>query len=192
MRYPTVHRHEGGVMPPRPRTLIHPGSYNPVRIQSCSAPQARHIRLLLRPGATLYEALVGPLARAGIAQASMTLLGGAFARLDYCTAPPDPTHRAVVAYTEPIQAGAAELVFGNATLGKTDGGLPLVHCHAVFRDAGGRLAGGHIVPQTSVIGAGAPAVLATSLEGFELRASYDEETHIRLLQPFKDEHHERR
>jgi len=191
MRYTTVHRSGGGVLP-RPRTLIHPGAYNPVRIHSCTAPRGRHIRLVLRPGATLYDALVGPLAGAGVACASMTLLGGAFARLDYCTAPPDPSRQAVVAYTAPIEAGAADLVFGNATLGASDSGAPLVHCHAVFRDRAGRLAGGHIVPQTSIIGPRAIAVLATSLDGFELRARYDEETHIRLLQPFRGNLHGRR
>ena len=43
----------------------------------------------------------------------------------------------VVAYTAPISAGAAYLIFGNATLGKTDAGAPLVHCHAAFCDETG-------------------------------------------------------
>ena len=71
--------------------------------------------------------MVDTLAEAGIANASMTILGGGFRHLDYCTAPPDPQHRMVVAYTAPISAGAAYLIFGNATLGKTDAGAPLVH-----------------------------------------------------------------
>ena len=36
MRYTTVHRSGGGVLP-RPRTLIHPGAYNPVRIAGNAA-----------------------------------------------------------------------------------------------------------------------------------------------------------
>ncbi|WZB69961.1 hypothetical protein WJ968_29375 [Achromobacter xylosoxidans] len=60
------------------------------------------MRLLLRPGASLFDAMVDTLAGAGIANASMTILGGGFRHLDYCTAPPDPQHRMVVAYTAPI------------------------------------------------------------------------------------------
>ena len=89
----------------------------------------------------------------------------------------------VVAYTAPISAGAAYLIFGNATLGKTDAGAPLVHCHAAFCDETGAPLGGHIVPQTTIVGERPVPVLVTSLEGFELRATYDAETNLRLLQP---------
>jgi predicted DNA-binding protein with PD1-like motif len=184
MRTTTVDRSlRGPQTPPRPRTLIHPGAFNPVRIHSRSARQGRHFRLSLRPGASLYDALVGALAGAGVANASMTLLGGVFSHLDYCTAPPDPEHRRVVAYTEPIAAGPAYLIFGNATLGKTDAGGPLVHCHAAFCDRRGEPLGGHIIAQTTLVGPQPIPVLVTALDGFELRATYDAETNLRLLQP---------
>ena len=91
--------------PPRPRTLVHPGRFNPVRIQMRQAAQARHIRLALQPGLSLLAALVEPLAAAGVTSASTTILGGFFDRLDYCVAPPDPEGRAIIAYTDPIPAG---------------------------------------------------------------------------------------
>lgn len=191
MRYTTVDRSLRGTPAlPRPRTLIHPGAYNPVRIHSCSALQGRHIRLALRPGASLFDAIVLALSQAGVANASMTLLGGAFSHIDYCTAPPDPSHRTVVAYTEPIAVGPAYLIFGNATLGKTDGGQPLVHCHAAFRGDQGPPAGGHLVTQSTIVGSQPIPVLVTSLEGFDLRASYDPETNLRLLQPQEGGHDE--
>ncbi|WP_454676775.1 PCC domain-containing protein [Achromobacter marplatensis] len=191
MRYTTVDRSLRGIQAlPRPRTLIHPGAFNPVRIHSRSAGHGRHIRLSLRPGASLFDAMVDALAIAGVANASMTILGGTFRHIDYCTAPPDPQHRMVVAYTAPIPAGPAYLIFGNATLGKTDAGAPLVHCHAAFcRDDGAPL-GGHIIPQTSIVGDHPVPVLVTSLEGFELRATYDAETNLRLLQPQGGGNHE--
>ena len=40
-----------------------------------------------------------------------------------------------------------------------------------------------IVPQTTIVGEQPVPVLVTSLEGFELRATYDAETNLRLLQP---------
>ena len=146
MRYTTVDRSLRVQAPPRPRTLIHPGTFNPVRIQPLRRtwpPRAA----AAQAGASLFDAMVDTLAEAGIANASMTILGGGFRHLDYCTAPPDPQHRMVVAYTAPISAGAAYLIFGNATLGKTDAGAPLVHCHAAFCDeTGAPLAQTHRAP----------------------------------------------
>lgn len=181
MQAPAAIRHAG--TPPRPRTLVHPGPFDPVRIRSRSSAHGRHLRLLLTPGATLLEALVEPLTRRGIASASTTILGGDFERLDYCVAPPDPSRSAVIAYTRPMAAGPAWMVFGNATIGKGLDGLPLVHCHAAIRTREGVVRGGHVVPTTSRIGARPIAVLVTSLDEFELRVAFDPETNIALMQP---------
>lgn len=169
--------------PPRPRTLVHPGRFNPVRIQMGQAASARHIRLALQPGLSLFAALVEPLAAAGVTSASTTILGGFFDRLDYCVAPPDPAGRAVIAYTDPIPAGAAHMIFGNATLGLALDGRPLVHCHATLRSAAGAVKGGHILTETSIIGPTPIPVLVTAFEGFVLKQAYDAETNIPLLQP---------
>jgi predicted DNA-binding protein with PD1-like motif len=171
---------------PRPRTLIHPGRFNPVRIHSKHSERARHIRLALQPGLSLFEALVSPLAGIGVKNASTTILGGWFADLHYCVAPPDPSGKAVIAYTRPIPAGQAYMIFGNATLGKNRHGKPLVHCHAAFRTAGGQTKGGHILPETSIVGPDMIPVLVTSLDGFELRETFDPETNIPLLQPYEE------
>lgn len=168
---------------PRPRTLIHPGRFNPVRIQSLASASARHVRLALQPGLSLYDALVGPLADQGITSASTTILGGFFDDLAYCVAPPDPTGRAVIAYTSPIAAGRAFMVFGNATIGKSQTGSPLVHCHAAIRTEAGAMMGGHILTESCIVGPEPIPVLVTSLDDFELRQAYDAETNIPLLQP---------
>ena len=55
--------------PRRPRTLVHPGPFDPVRIRSMQATGARHIRLRLQPGRTLFDALVEPLYAMGIRNA---------------------------------------------------------------------------------------------------------------------------
>jgi predicted DNA-binding protein with PD1-like motif len=168
---------------PRPRTLIHPGAFNPVRIQSRHCQRARHVRLALQPGRSLFEALVEPLARLGITSASTTILGGGFAPLQFCVAPPDPSGRAVIASTRPRPAGRCALVFGNATLGKDAQGRPLVHCHAAIRMEDGATRGGHVIPQASIVGPDPIPVLVTALDGFELRVAFDPETNIPLLQP---------
>lgn len=171
---------------PGPHTLVHPGPFNPVRIKSMHCERGRHIRLSLSPGLSLYDAMVAPLARAGIENASTTLLGGYLASVVYCVAPPDASKSAVAAYTTPIQAGPAYLIFGNATLGKDAGGKPLVHCHAAIVTENGEVRGGHILPHSCIIGKQPIAVLVTSLEGFELRLTYDAETNISLLLPTEE------
>ncbi|MGN6578779.1 MAG: DUF296 domain-containing protein [Bordetella sp.] len=175
---------------PRSRTLIHPGAFNPVRIQSRLSQRARHVRLALQPGTSLFDGLVAPLLSLGIQSASMTILGGYFRALQYCVAPPDPTHEAVIRYSEPIDAGPAYMVFGNATLGKDMTGGAIVHCHAAIRTAQGASKGGHIITQSAIVGPQPVSVLATSLDGFDLRVAFDPETNIALIQPLQESHHE--
>lgn len=168
---------------PRSRTLIHPGPPCPVRIQSLRSQSAAHIRLRLEPGRTLFDALVAPLADRGITSASTTILGGSFTNFEYCVAPPDPSGQAVIAYTAPIQVGGAFLIFGNATVGWSLAERPLVHCHAAFLTEDGRVKGGHVITERSVVGADPITVLVTSLDAFRLSQCFDPETNIPLLQP---------
>jgi predicted DNA-binding protein with PD1-like motif len=142
--------------------------------------------LALQPGRSLFDALVTPLAGIGVKNASTTILGGFFTELQYCVAPPDPSHKAVIAYTQPIHAGRAYMIFGNATLGKDAQGKPLVHCHAAIRTEGGQTKGGHILTESSIVGPEPISVLVTSLDGFELRVTFDPETNIPLLLPHEE------
>lgn len=166
-----------------PRTLVHPGPFSPVRIHSMRSMNARHIRLALEPGKSLFDALVKPLYAVGIRNASTTILGGEFSSLKYCLAPPDPDGHAVVTYSAPIEAGAALMIFGNATLGLNTHGAPIVHCHAAVRTSENLVKGGHIVTDQSFIGRNPVTVLVTSLDSFFLRVLFDPETNISLLQP---------
>jgi predicted DNA-binding protein with PD1-like motif len=169
---------------PRPRTLVHPGPVGPIRIEHRHANRGRHFRLGLEPGRTMQDAIIEPLLRLGVQAASMTILGGRLERLLYCVAPPDPTGERVANYTRPIEAGAATLIFGNATLGKNGRGEAIVHCHATFVCEDGNVRGGHIVVDRSLVADTPIAVLATSLDGIELRITQDEETHMPLMRPF--------
>lgn len=173
----------------QPRYLRQPGPFNPVRIKAGASPYGRHIRLSLKPGETLYNAIVRPLSELNVRAASMTILGGIFETLDYCVAPPDPKGLTVIAYSEPRHAGRSYMVFGNATLGTSIEKTPLVHCHAAIRTEKGDVMGGHIVTEHTVVGNKTISVLVTSLEGLELRQAYDEETGIPLLQPVEVDSH---
>ncbi|MCO5977007.1 PCC domain-containing protein [Ideonella oryzae] len=168
---------------PRPRTLVHPGPFRASRIDAMHAPHGRHFRLSVGSGPSLYEALVEGLAAHQVTSASMTLIGGRFDLLTFCFAGEDRSGQALVRYSAPMVTESAQFVFGNATLGKTAAGRPIVHCHAVFRGGDGRMLGGHLLTERCRVGTAPMTVLATSLEGFELRVDVDAETRTPLLHP---------
>ena len=166
------------------RTLVHPGPFNPIRITSLQAQRARHFRMNLVAGLSLFDALIRPLQLVGVKNASTTIIGVQFERLSYCVAPPDPSRSAVIAYTKPICAGKAYMMFGNATIGNDGQSNPIVHCHAAIRTSAGSLKGGHIITHESIIGQCATGVvLVTTLDDFDLQVAFDPETNISLLQP---------
>ena len=173
---------------PHARTMLHPGRFNPVRINCLSSSAGRHVRLSLMPGATLFDGLVKPLAEIGIANASTTILGGYFSSLEYCVAIPDPKKSAVIAYSDPIQSGQTYMVFGNATLGESLHGQPLLHCHATIRTQEGLIKGGHILTERTIVAKTPISVLVTSIDDFAIRQAFDPETNIPLLQPTQDKH----
>ena len=169
----------------RPRTLAHPGRYNPVRIQQMTSRAGRHIRLSLLPGVSIHDGLVLPLADLGIQYASTTILGGIFSELEYCVAPPDPKGGALIAYSAPLKAGLSQFIFGNATLGTSTKGKPMVHCHAVIRTESGQVKGGHILTETAIVTQQPITVLVTSIDEFSIRQAFDIETNIPLFQPMR-------
>lgn len=170
-------------MRPRPRTIAHPGLPHSVRIEHMGAARARHFRLAVPSGRSLFEGLTEALAGVGVHNASMTLLGGALAPVVFCIAAPDPSGRVAAAYSAPMTIHAVQLLFGNATLGTSLAGAPALHCHGVFRAPEGRVCGGHILTEETFVGAMAVTVLVTSLDGFDLQVTHDEETCMPLLRP---------
>jgi predicted DNA-binding protein with PD1-like motif len=168
---------------PPPRAWVHPGPIRQERIIRRSAAQGRHVRIDIPPGVDLYDGLVRPLTALGIRNAAINLWGGEFERLVFCVAPPDPTGRVAAAYTDPIDVSGGYLLAASATLGSTEAGHPLVHCHAGLRQASGLLAGGHLLPHLCVIGNGGLTASAVSLDGFEVRVGHDPETTLSLFLP---------
>lgn len=168
---------------PRPRTLVHPGPVGAVRIEHMRADSGRHFRLALPPGRSLYAGIVEALTGAEVHSASMTLLGGDLDALAFCLAGPDGTGRVVATYGTPQFVSSACFIFGNATLGKSATGKPVVHCHAVFSTPDGTVRGGHVLTEQTIVGASPVTVLATALDGFDLLIGYDEETRMPLLRP---------
>jgi len=178
MRYAVAPQH------PRPRTLIHPGRPNPVRMHCVTSRHGRHVRLSLPSGASLFDAIVKPLARLGIESASITLLGGYYDKFQYSVAPSNPSKQTVIAYGSPIHTGQTYMVFGTANLGEGSNGLPLIHCHATLRTESGELRGGHVLPERCIVGSHPITALVIAHEDFVVRQVDDSETNMPALQPY--------
>jgi predicted DNA-binding protein with PD1-like motif len=174
---------------PRPRTIVHPGPYGARRIEHMQAEHGRHFRLSLPRGRSLYDSIVQALASVDVHNASMTLIDGDLEALSYCLAQPDASGRLVATYSAPHVVHDARFIFGNATLGKSAAGSSVIHCHAVFRTAEGDVRGGHVLTEKAIVGASPIKVVATALDGFDLRIGYDEETRMPLMRPQSEDRH---
>ena len=130
---------------------------------------ARHARLELAAGQSMLTAVTAEMARLGWESATLLILGGSMATALYHTSVLTPGGARWIDYG-PAQAVAdpAWLVMASATFGRGLDGSPALHCHAVL-SGGGRVAGGHLAPDRSVIGRGGLVAHATSAAGAGFR-----------------------
>ena len=167
----------------RPRTLVHPGPRADVRLSHVAACGTRQLRISLNPGTRLHEGLTQALNALGVQSAAMALMGGDLAEVAYCLPIPDPAGQVIATYGEPHVLRPVSLLRGSATLGQDDQGAPVIHCHASFADADGRVRGGHVLTQATVVGQRPVTVMVSVLEGVALRLGFDAETRLNMLKP---------
>lgn len=174
--------------PYRPRTMVHPGPVAPVRLEPVAARGQRQWRLSLAPGQLLLQALTDALAAQGVRTAALALLGGELETVAYCLPIPDPEGQVIATYGAPLVLHQVALLRASATLGQAADGAPVIHCHASFADADGTVRGGHVLPDRTVVGRRPVTVLATALDGIDLRLGFDPETRLHMLRPTEKPH----
>ena len=174
--------------PYRPRTMVHPGPVAPVRLEPVAARGQRQWRLSLAPGQVLLQALTDALAAQGVRTAALALLGGELETVAYCLPIPDPEGQVIATYGAPLVLHQVALLRASATLGQAADGAPVIHCHASFADADGTVRGGHVLPDRTVVGRRPVTVLATALDGIDLRLGFDPETRLHMLRPTENPH----
>ena len=174
--------------PYRPRTMVHPGPVAPVRLEPVAARGQRQWRLSLAPGQVLLQALTDALAAQGVRTAALALLGGELETVAYCLPIPDPEGQVIATYGAPLVLHHVALLRASATLGQAADGAPVIHCHASFADADGTVRGGHVLPDRTVVGRRPVTVLATALDGIDLRLGFDPETRLHMLRPTENPH----
>jgi predicted DNA-binding protein with PD1-like motif len=163
------------------RSVAQPGPPARERIQWVEA-RGRAFSFTLATGLPLLEAARRGFAAEGFAGGVLNMRGGALGPLAYVMPALSRTGENAAFYSETFRPpGIARLKTGAMTLGVRDGG-PFFHCHALWAEADGRLGGGHILPEETMV-AEPFEVDAFGIDGAVFTAEPDAETNFKLFGP---------
>ena len=153
----------------------------PERIQWVEA-RGRAFSFTLQAGVPLLEAARRGFAEAGFAGGVLNMRAGALGPLAYVMPALSKTAEHAAFYSDTFRpAGVTRLKMGAMTLGMRDGG-PFFHCHALWTEADGRVNGGHILPEETIV-AEPFEVDAFGIDGAIFLAEPDPETGFKLFGP---------
>jgi predicted DNA-binding protein with PD1-like motif len=163
------------------RSIVQPGSPIPERIQWVEA-RGRAFLATLEAGLPLLEAARRAFAAEGFAGGVLNFKGGALGPFAYVMPALSRTGDNAAFYSDTFRPdGVVRLKIGAMTLGQRDG-APFFHGHALWTEAGGRISGGHILPEETII-AEPFEVEAFGLDGAMFTAEPDPETNFKLFGP---------
>ena len=167
------------------RSIEQPGPAAPERIQWVEA-RGRAFSFTLEAGLPLLEAARRGFADAGFASGVLSLRGGALGPMAYVMPALSKTGTNAAFYSDTFRPqGVTRLKLAAMTLGERDA-APFFHCHGLWTETDGRLHGGHILPEESVV-AEPFAVDAFGIVGAIFLAEPDSETNFKLFGPVKRE-----
>ena len=163
------------------RHIVQPGPPAPERIQWVEA-RGRAFSFTLEAGLPLLEAARRGFAAQGFAGGTLNFGAGALGPFAYVMPALSRTGENAAFYSDTFRpAGTTRLKVGAMTLGERDG-APFFHCHGLWSEAGGRINGGHILPEETVV-AEPFAVEAFGIDGAAFTAEPDPETNFKLFGP---------
>jgi predicted DNA-binding protein with PD1-like motif len=163
------------------RYVAQPGPVQADRMQWAEA-RGRPVAFALEPGRRLLDAVHESFAAESFSSGVLTLQGGALDPLAYVIPALSPTDAHAAFYSDIIRSpGVSRICHGAMTLGIRDG-APFFHCHAFWTGPDGRVRGGHVLPDETVI---ADTIDATGmgLTGAAFVAEHDPETNFTLFGP---------
>ena len=163
------------------RRIQQPGPVTAARIQSVEG-RGRAFSFTMEAGLPLLEAARRGFAAQGFASGTLNIKGGALGPFAYVMPALSKTSDHAAFYSETFRPlGVTQLKLATMTLGMRDG-APFFHCHGLWREADGRVNGGHMLPEETVI-AEPFAVEAFGIEGAMFAAEPDPETNFKLFGP---------
>lgn len=163
------------------RTVVQPGPPVPARIQWVEA-RGRTFSCTLQAGLPLLEAARRGFAAAGFAGGVLNIKEGALGPFAYVMPALSKTGENAAFYSDTFRpAGITRFKLAAMTFGERDG-VPFFHCHGLWTEADGRMGGGHILPEETVV-AEPFEVEAFGIDGATFAAEPDPETNFKLFGP---------
>jgi predicted DNA-binding protein with PD1-like motif len=163
------------------RSIQQPGRPVAERIQWVEV-RGRAFSITLEAGLTLLEAARRGFAAEGFASGTLNMGRGALGPFGYVMPALSKTGENAAFYSDTFRpVGVTKLKLATLTLGERDG-APFFHCHGLWREAGGRMSGGHMLPEETFV-AEPFAVEAFGIDGAVFAAEPDPETNFKLFGP---------
>jgi predicted DNA-binding protein with PD1-like motif len=163
------------------RSIAQPGPAAAERIQWVEA-RGRAFAFTLEAGLPLLEAARRGFAAEGFAGGTLNIRGGALGPLAYVMPALSRDGANAAFYSDIFRPeGVTRLKLAAMTLGQRDGG-PFFHCHGLWTEADGRVNGGHMLPEATIV-AEPFEVDAFGIDGASFAAEPDSETNFKLFGP---------
>jgi predicted DNA-binding protein with PD1-like motif len=167
------------------RSIKQPGEPVAERIQWVEG-RGRAFTLTLEAGLSLLEAARRGFAAQGFAGGTLNMRGGALGPFGYVMPALSKTGENAAFYSDTFRpAGVTHLKLATMTFGARDG-APFFHCHGLWREADGKLRGGHVLPEETFV-AETFEVEAFGVDGAVFAAEPDPETRFKLFGPVPHE-----
>jgi predicted DNA-binding protein with PD1-like motif len=163
------------------RSIAQPGPPSLERIQWVEA-RGRAFSFTLESGLPLLEAARRGFAAEGFAGGTLIMKGGALGPFAYVMPALSKNSEHAAFYSETFRPeGITRIKMGAMTFGSRDG-APFFHCHGLWTEPDGRVNGGHMLPEETVV-AEAFEVEAFGIDGAMFVAEPDPETNFKLFGP---------
>jgi predicted DNA-binding protein with PD1-like motif len=163
------------------REIVQPGPLVAERIQWVEA-RGRAFAFTLETGLPLLEAVRRGFSTQGFAGGTLNMAGGAFGPFAYVMPALSRTSEHAAFYSDIFRPlGLTRLKLATMTFGVRDG-APFFHCHGLWTEADGRVNGGHMLPEDTVV-AEPFEVAAFGIDGAAFVAEPDPETNFKLFGP---------
>ncbi len=163
------------------RSITQPGPPVAERIQWVEV-RGRAFSFTLEAGLTLLEAARRGFAAEGFTGGTLNMRGGALGPFGYVMPALSKTGENAAFYSETFRpSGLTQLKLATLTLGVRDG-APFFHCHGLWREADGKMSGGHMLPEETFV-AEPFEVEAFGIDGAVFAAEPDSETNFKLFGP---------
>jgi predicted DNA-binding protein with PD1-like motif len=163
------------------REIVQPGPLVAERIQWVEA-RGRAFSFTLETGLPLLEAVRRGFSTQGFAGGTLNMAGGALGPFAYVMPALSRTSEHAAFYSDIFRPlGLTRLKLATMTFGVRDG-APFFHCHGLWTEADGRVNGGHMLPEDTVV-AEPFEVAAFGIDGAAFVAEPDPETNFKLFGP---------